>query len=70
MDREKGDAGWFKELVTWLLWPGVAMMVTASLTAFAFSWRSVLAALQGMKQSSATEAQTDVITDDVPRKVH
>ena len=46
------------------------MMVTASLTAFAFSWRSVLAALQGMKQSSATEAQTDVITDDVPRKVH
>jgi len=67
---KKGDAGWFKELVTWLLWPGVAMMVTASLTAFAFSWRSVLAALKGIKQSSAAQAQTDVITDDVPRKVH
>ena len=62
----KGDAGWFKELVTWLLWPGVAMMVTASLTAFAFSWRSVLAAFKGMKQESVS----DEITDDVPKNVH
>lgn len=82
---KKGDAGWFKDLVTWLLWPGVAMMVTASLTAFAFSWRSVLAALQGMKQGGSVAKTIDVaadvqstkeestvaeITDDVPRKVH
>ena len=64
--QAKGEAGWFKELVTWLLWPGVAMMVTASLTAFAFSWRSVVAALKGMKQG----VSTDEITDDVPKNVH
>ena len=28
---------WFKELVTWLLWPGVAMMVTSSLSSFVIS---------------------------------
>jgi len=31
---------WFQELVGWLLWPGVAMMVTASLTSFASAVRS------------------------------
>jgi putative OPT family oligopeptide transporter len=41
------DAPWFTTGVSWLLWPGVAMMVTASLTSFAFSWKSVLAALRG-----------------------
>ena len=38
-----GGRMWFKELVTWLLWPGVAMMVSAALSAFVFSvsamWR-------------------------------
>ncbi|HLT28675.1 MAG TPA: OPT/YSL family transporter, partial [Myxococcaceae bacterium] len=29
------------------LWPGVGMMVTSSLTSFAFSWRSVVAAIRG-----------------------
>lgn len=29
---------WFQDLVTWLLWPGVTMMVTASLTSFAASF--------------------------------
>ena len=29
-----GETGWFQPLVGWLLWPGVAMMVTASLTSF------------------------------------
>jgi putative OPT family oligopeptide transporter len=37
----KPDAAWFSQGVKWLLWPGVAMMVTSSLTSFAFSWRSV-----------------------------
>jgi uncharacterized oligopeptide transporter (OPT) family protein len=35
------DGLWFTSLVQWLLWPGVAMMVTSSLTSFAFSWRSI-----------------------------
>jgi uncharacterized oligopeptide transporter (OPT) family protein len=37
-----GAAGapWFTQLNKWLLWPGVTLMVTSSLTSFAFSWRS------------------------------
>ena len=31
------QAVWFGHLIGWLLWPGVAMMVTASLTSFAIS---------------------------------
>lgn len=31
---------WFGEMVEWLLWPGVAMIVTASLVAVGFSLRS------------------------------
>lgn len=30
----EASASWFGELVEWLLWPGVAVMVSASLTAF------------------------------------
>ena len=62
----KGEVGWFKELVTWLLWPGVAMMVVASLTAFSFSWRSIVSAIKG----GGAEANPDVVSDDVPRNVY
>ncbi len=41
------DKPWYGKTMKWLLWPGVAMMVTASLTSFAFSWRSVLNAIRG-----------------------
>lgn len=34
---DHGDASWFEPLVGWLLWPGVAVMVAASLTSFAVS---------------------------------
>ena len=34
------DKAWYTQLNRWLLWPGVALMVTSSLTSFAFSWRS------------------------------
>lgn len=37
----KPDGSWFTSLNKWLLWPGVTMMVTSSLTSFAFSWRSI-----------------------------
>ncbi len=42
----KPEAVWFAEGVKWLLWPGVSMMVAASLTSFAFSWKAVLSALR------------------------
>lgn len=37
----------FKDLVTWLLWPGVTMMVVASLVSLAFNWRSFVRAFSG-----------------------
>ena len=43
---------WFKELVGWLLWPGVTLMVIASLTSFALSWRSVVKAFRGLGGAS------------------
>lgn len=33
------EAVWFSELVEWLLWPGVTLMVTASLTTVMLAWR-------------------------------
>lgn len=37
----------FTDLLGWLLWPGVTLMVISSLVSFAFSWRSVLRAFTG-----------------------
>ncbi len=61
------DVAWFGSLNKWLLWPGVAMMVTASLTSFAFSWRSVVAAIRGVRHSVATDEPST--GEDVPRRV-
>jgi putative OPT family oligopeptide transporter len=40
------QASWFGSMVRWLLWPGVAMMVTAALTSVAMAWRSVARAFR------------------------
>lgn len=48
----------FRDMVQWLLWPGVTLMVVASLVSFSFSWRSVWAALTGVRgldRSAAAE---------------
>ena len=64
---EKAGGVWFGPVVKWMLWPGVAMMVTASLTSFAFSWRSVVAAFTG---SGDDGADADPGRDhDVPKKL-
>ena len=57
---------WFAQLSgSWLLWPGVAMMVTASLTSLAFSWRSVLTALRPRpRAASARDGE-----QEVPRRI-
>jgi len=52
------EAG-FRDLVTWLLWPGVTAMVIASLVSFAFSWRSMLSAFGGQKRGGAEAAEPD-----------
>jgi uncharacterized oligopeptide transporter (OPT) family protein len=45
------DENWFQLLVGWLLWPGVTMMVTSSLTSFA-------AALVGAARHPRSETET------------
>lgn len=52
-------ASWFGPITKWLLWPGVALMVTSSLTSVAFSWRSIVNALRGRR--------TDDVADVDPR---
>lgn len=69
---------WYKNILNWLLWPGVAMMVTASLTSLAFSWRSMLSAITGKnfhknKNNEKPEDSSDfdnaeIKEDEVPRK--
>jgi uncharacterized oligopeptide transporter (OPT) family protein len=55
---------WFGAVNKWMLWPGVSMMVTASLTSFAFSWRSVWNAITGTRVSGSG----DTPSHEVPRK--
>lgn len=50
------DKAWFSTGVKWLLWPGVTMMVVASLTSFAFSLRSVVALVQGLRDGKPKAA--------------
>lgn len=44
---------WFTQGVQWLLWPGVAMMVTSALTSLAFAWRSMLNTFRGGNAKAA-----------------
>jgi len=71
------DKLWFGTINKWMLWPGVAMMVTAALTSFAFSWRSVLAAIRGSKSAADVGEGPYRAADgpereshEVPRAVH
>ncbi len=66
---EAGAEGklWFGKINKWMLWPGVTMMVTASLTSFAFSWRSVVRALTGTRGSD--QASDKVSEHEVPKKL-
>jgi putative OPT family oligopeptide transporter len=59
------NAPWFGAVNKWMLWPGVGMMVAASLTSFALSWRSIVAALRGGPRDATATADPE----DVPRKV-
>lgn len=64
-DPGAADKGWFGPSVKWMLWPGVAMMVTASLTSFSFSWRAILNAFKGGGGKDGDDGAAD---HDVPRK--
>lgn len=49
---------WFTTGVQWLLWPGVALMVTSALTSFSFSWRSVMNTFKGGSADDGSESAT------------
>jgi len=40
--------GEYRNILRWLMWPGVAMMVTAGLLSFFLQWRTVLRAFSGL----------------------
>jgi uncharacterized oligopeptide transporter (OPT) family protein len=50
-----GGASLFGPLVEWLLWPGVSLLVTATLTMFAVRAVGVLQAASRYRQSFATQ---------------
>ena len=62
-------SNWFGSINKWMLWPGVALMVTSSLTSFAFSWRSIVAAIRGASKAAGGErgAEADA-PGEVPRR--
>ena len=55
-----GTDNWFQPLVGWLLWPGVTMMVTASLTSFAIAVIGTARAPRPPRASLAREAGSRV----------
>lgn len=58
---------WFGPMVEWLLWPGVTLMVVASLTSFACSWWSVLIdAIRSHKRSPQLLPPND--SHEIPRQ--
>jgi uncharacterized oligopeptide transporter (OPT) family protein len=58
----------------WILWPGVAIMVTDGLTALALSWRTVLSSFVGLfgqpgDEASAEESAADDAQEQIPNAV-
>ncbi|MDR4493891.1 MAG: OPT family oligopeptide transporter [Nitrospirales bacterium] len=58
------DSHWFGPMVEWLLWPGVTMMVMASLTSFACSWRTMVSA-----SSRSPNASPSLFTPNDPSMI-
>jgi OPT family oligopeptide transporter len=58
----------FSDMLQWLVWPGMALMVVSSLVSFAFSWRSVFALVTGWgRRANASEVPER--TGDVPGRL-
>ena len=71
------DKMWFKDMVTWLLWPGVALMVSASLCSFVLSLLGVRHQQSQTESSdspisSAQDSSIDIEsnTEGIPRHIH
>lgn len=57
----------YPDVVAWLLWPGVALMVVSSLVSFSFSWRSIARAFTGSK-AGREGGVVEPVTDELPRR--
>jgi hypothetical protein len=66
--RQNADRMYYQDGLKWLLWPGVTLMVISSLTSFAFSWRSILAAIPGRRRADAKSAAATADAGEVARK--
>lgn len=53
-------------IVTWMLWPGVIMRVTVSLSSFAFLWRSVATALSHLDGGKDERDKSTASQDEFP----
>lgn len=49
----------FSEMVTWLVWPGVALMIVSALVSLAFSWRSLAAGVTRVLRPRTTTDPRD-----------
>ncbi len=54
---------WYGQGLQWLLWPGVAMMVSSALASFAFTWKSIAKALRpaGRHAAGGSPANDDIM---------
>jgi putative OPT family oligopeptide transporter len=60
-----GTAPTYETVRTWILWPGVAMVVVNGLLSFGLRWRTALAALRGLRRL-ATGGQGGMAAVEVP----
>jgi putative OPT family oligopeptide transporter len=55
------ERSWYTHGLQWLLWPGVALMVTSALTSFAFSWRSIANTFRRKPAAAAKAPKADEV---------
>ena len=57
----------FRDMLQWLVWPGMVLMVVSSLVSFAFSWRSVFAVVA--RRDKRVQVEMHVTrSGDLPRR--
>ncbi len=62
------NAGGYRNIVSWTLWPGVGMMVVAGLLAFAFQWKVIGKAFSGIfrKKNGAGDDDDPLAKTEIP----
>lgn len=60
----------FSDLLNWVLWPGVTLMVVSSLVSFSFSWKAILRSFTGSRGMTPEQAAAldPEVTGDLPKR--